>query len=268
MRSARSNMILIIVIGVLLGSVNCWAGGSTVRRIRVNEDMRALATARASCAHNWSWGRSHMMLEALPIAAQLGGFALIWYCHRQLPHAFQYANRGAKMHDPLAEAMLGTMEAAGIPDILLAADAKAALHWNLAAARMGFPLGEYQLGVDLWHGVGGPRDGPGAIRWMKRASASGSKEAQRWLASHKTNSPQTTRVAAATPPKPPAVQTAAPSVPVAQGTAAVPSPVANDGQRPRSLKRFWTLYFQASHAQVVDFGEPALLRPVGFGTTP
>ena len=248
--------------GALLGPAQGWAGGRALDRVRVIQDMRALAAASNFCAHRWSVGRSHMALDGLPESAQLGGWALVLFCHRQLPRALRSANRGAKLNDPLSEAILGNIEGAGIPG-MLPANAVASFRWNLASARQGFPMGEYQLGLDLWHGTGGPPDAPRAMRWMKRAAASGWQEAQRWLARHETNSPLP-RVAASTPAPPPAVQ---PAVPEAGSPATAP-PATDGEQRLRSLERFWRLYFRASDAKVVDFGAPALVRPVQFGGPP
>jgi hypothetical protein len=94
-----------------------------------------------------------------------------------------------------------------------------------------------------------------ARKWITLAAAHGDIQARQWIASHPANTvpPQTV---ASTPPQP-----AAPRAP-----AAVTPSVADNQQTLQNLQRFWTLYFQASNAQVVDFGEPALVRPVEYGT--
>lgn len=255
----------------VLGPALCSGSMLASQRIRVSQDTRALAIARAACAHRWSWGRAHMALESLSRPAQLGGWAVFMECHRQLPHALESARRGMRHSDPLSEAILGHIELQGIPADLFAADAAAGLHWTLASARQGLPYGEYQLGLDLWRGAGAQRDEARATHWMKRAAAAGSEEAQRWLAKHERHPPSLTRVAAAAPmPTRSSTRTAAAAATLVQSSAAVApqksaAPLA-DGQRvAQSLQSFWTLYFRASNAKVVDFGTPALVRPVGFG---
>ncbi|MDE2343114.1 MAG: sel1 repeat family protein [Betaproteobacteria bacterium] len=126
-------------------------------------------------------------------------------------------------------------------------DPAKAMYWFKKSAAQGYPLAESNLGVAYYQGVGGlPRDPAKAVYWCKKSAAQGYQPAIAAL--H----------AIAAPPAQPSPQPARRAA----------EPLADNQQTLQNLQRFWTLYFQASNAQVVDFGEPALVRPVSFGDMP
>ena len=134
-------------------------------------------------------------------------------------------------------------------------DPAKATYWYEKSAKQGYAFAENNLGGDYNQGKDGlPQDPAKAIYWYREAAAHGFKPAIAAL-QRLQHPPQQ---AVATPP--PAA--APPPAPAAR------APVADNQQTLQALQRFWTLYFQASNAHVVDFGEPALVRPVGFGGAP
>ena len=133
-------------------------------------------------------------------------------------------------------------------------DPAKAAYWYEKSAEQGYARAEFNLGVDYNQGEDGlPQDPVKAVSWFRKAAAQGSKSAIAAL-QRLQHPPQ--QVATVTTPPPPAPPPA---------PATVSTPVADNQQALQNLQRFWTLYFQASNAQVVDFGEPALVQPVSFG---
>ena len=131
-------------------------------------------------------------------------------------------------------------------------DPAKAAYWYEKSAKQGYARAEFNLGVYYYKGKGGlPQDPAKAVSWFRKAAAQGLKPAIAALQRLQHPPPQVATVT--TPPPAPA---------------AVSTPVADNQQALQNLQRFWTLYFQASNAQVVDFGEPALVRPVSFGDAP
>ena len=131
-------------------------------------------------------------------------------------------------------------------------DPAKAAYWYEKSAEQGYARAEFNLGVYYYKGKGGlPQDPAKAVSWFRKAAAQGLKPAIAALQRLQHPPPQVATVT--TPPPAPA---------------AVSTPVADNQQALQNLQRFWTLYFQASNAQVVDFGEPALVRPVSFGDAP
>ena len=281
------------VLGLM--TANAWAMTPLVR-----EDIRAWRIALASCKQQQPGAlRIPPELHALRHPAFLGGMAVLYFCLRESKVAvFRFASQGARLRDPLSEYLLGSLYMTGIPGV--PANPVSALHWHLQSARQGFPFGEYMAGMDYLHGTGTapnpqiaafwiraaadqglveamrimgalylggqgvPPSEAHARHWLKLAAARGDIPARQWLARH----PALAQVAAAASPSNPspnpAAQPASPSVPAARPAAV--TGVADNQQTLQNLQRFWTLYFQASNAQVVDFGEPALVRPVEYGT--
>ena len=123
-----------------------------------------------------------------------------------------------------------------------------ALYWFRKAAAQRYAQAEFNLGFYHAKGEGGLHpNSVKALYWYRKAAAQGFKPAIAKLQALE-NSPRTKLARSAPQP--------------AQAPAAAPI----DNERvARSLQSFWTLYFRASNAQVVDFGTPALVRPVGFG---
>ena len=136
----------------------------------------------------------------------------------------------------------------GLPQDL----AKAA-YWYEKSAKQGYARAEFNLGIDYYKGEDGlPQNPDKAGYWFRKAAAQGLKPAIAALQRLQHPPPQVATVTTPPPAPPPA-------------PAAVSMPIADNQQALQNLQRFWTLYFQASNAQVVDFGEPALVRPVSFG---
>ncbi len=145
-----------------------------------------------------------------------------------------------------AEFSLGTYHAKGEGG--LHPNPVKALYWFRKAAAQRNAQAEYVLGFYHAKGEGGLHpNSVKALYWYRKAAAQGFKPAIAKLQALE-NSPRTKLARSAPQP--------------AQAPAAAPI----DNERvARSLQSFWTLYFRASNAQVVDFGTPALVRPVGFG---
>ena len=282
-----------------LMTANAWAVTPLAR-----EDIQAWQIALASCKQQQPGAlriTEPPELRALRRPAFLGGMARLYAClHKSKVTVFRFARQGAQLGDPLSEFELGSLYMTGIPGV--PANPVSALHWHLQSAQQGFPLGEYMAGIDYLHGtgtapnpqiaafwirraadqgfvlamaamgelyvkgIGVPPSEAHARHWAKRAAAGGDMQARQWLASH----PAPAQVAAAASPSNPSpnpsAQPASPPVPAARPAAV--TTVADNQQTLQNLQRFWTLYFRASNARVVDFGEPALVRPVGYGTPP
>ena len=132
-------------------------------------------------------------------------------------------------------------------------DPAKAAYWYEKSAEQGYARAEFNLGVDYNQGEDGlPQDPVKAVSWFRKAAAQGSKSAIAAL-QRLQHPPQQVATVTTPPPAPP------------PAPATVSTPVADNQQALQNLQRFWTLYFQASNAQVVDFGEPALVQPVSFG---
>ena len=128
----------------------------------------------------------------------------------------------------------------------LSKSATQAVYWWEKAAAQRDATAESNLGSAYLHGWGGlPKSGAQTVYWWEKAAAQGYKPAIVGL--QELQHPQQVAVAHSAPQ----------SAPAAPPT---------DRQRVvQSLQSFWILYFRASNAQVLDFGAPALVRPVGFG---
>ena len=235
-----------------------------------------------------------------------GGMAVLFSClHEPARSVLRFAAHGTQQGDALSEALLGTLYQSGIPGVLAANPSKA-MQLHLQSADQGLSYGEWALGNDYFHGIGVAPNPESAVFWWRKAAMQGFAPAEaalgiayirgigvapddgmarQWIqqaADHGLQSaivwlkqnPQTQALAAmpAPPAQPPPqpVQPAAEPVaasPLQPGAAAVAAArVADNQQTLQNLQRFWTLYFRASNAHVVDFGEPALVRPVGYGT--
>ena len=205
----------------------------------------------------------------------------------------QQANTG----NPQAESKLGFLYYRGVGG--LSQNPAKAVFWTQKAAAQGYPPAESNLGASYFKGYGGlPRDPAKVVFWFQKAAAQGYASAEYNLGAfyvkgygdllrHPAKAVFWTQKAAAQGYKPAiaALQqlqraqrqvaaatplpAAPPTAPASQPQAPAPpaSPMADHQQIMQNLQRFWTAYFQASNAQVVDFGEPALVRPVGFGDT-
>ena len=132
-------------------------------------------------------------------------------------------------------------------------DPAKAAYWYEKSAKQGYARAEFNLGIDYYKGEDGlPQNPDKAGYWFRKAAAQGLKPAIAALQRLQHPPPQVATVTTPPPAPPPAPAT-------------VSTPVADNQQALQNLQRFWTLYFQASNAQVVDFGEPALVQPVSFG---
>ena len=157
-----------------------------------------------------------------------------------------WARKAAAQGNPRAETNLGFYHESGYGG--LRKNPAKALYWCRKAAAQGYPRAESNLGFYHESGYGGLRKNPAkALYWYRKAAAQGYKPAVAALR-EMLRSQQMAVAHPAPKPRP----------------AAVASPP--DRQRVvQSLRSFWNLYFSASNAHVVDFGAPALVRPVGFG---
>jgi TPR repeat protein len=266
-------------------------------------DLQAWNIATLSC-HQQHPGETHIrqpnQLLRLGRPAFLGGMARLFTCLRANVGAVKFATEGAAVQDPLSEWILGTIYHDGLPGAGIAANPTKGFAYFMQSARQGFPLGLLYAGGALiqgsgtapnpkmgaalilrlamhgvplamrimgglyLHGTGVPPDPQRALYWLKRAAAAGDPVSRQWLAAHQHAPVETGARSTPTSPEPhpgTQAQSAAASAP------AVHAPVDHQ-QELEQLQRFWTLYFNASHAQVVDFGTPALVRPVGFGGAP
>ena len=125
-------------------------------------------------------------------------------------------------------------------------------------ARQGDPVAQFALGTMYEYGKGVTQSLPTAVHWFKLAAMQRYEPAIQALHALQQQMMQTAHaqpVRTATVAVAPRVSAAAP--PVAP-------PVHDSQQQLQNLQQFWTLYFQAAHAHLVDFGAPALVQPVGF----
>ena len=290
MTRARQIMAFVII-GVAQARASCSAMTPQIRT-----DLQVYVLARKACDQQQA-GESSITQppQFMPLArtrnpAFFGGMALLTYClHKPLRGVFIFARRGAHQGDALAEDILGTVYSSGFPG--LPAMPSKAFFWHERSAQQGLFSGEFDVGRDFfkgigvrpsaslgalwmrkaahagaveamrdmgelyWKGVGVPPNDAKAHQWFALAAANGNIQAKQWIASHPAIAapPQATAVTAPQPAPPPA-------------SADVATSAADNQQVLQNLQRFWTLYFQASNAHVVDFGEPALVRPVGYGT--
>ena len=164
--------------------------------------------------------------------------------------AVNWFRKAAAQGDPQAETILGVDYANGEGG--LPKNPVEALKWFRKAVEQGYAPAEYNLGVCYDNGEGGlPKNPIEAVQWYRKAAAQGDQPAIAVL-QRLQHTPQqavaTTSAVAAAPPAP-----------------VVRVPTSDNQQTLQNLQRFWTLYFQASNAQVVDFGEPALVQPVSYG---
>ena len=126
-------------------------------------------------------------------------------------------------------------------------DPAKAVSWFRKSADQGYRRAECALGGDYDHGEDGlPKDPVKATYWYERAAAQKYKPAIGALQAMRH--PQQAVIARPAP----------------QAADATAAPPADKERVAQSLQSFWDLYFRASNAQVVDFGAPALVRPVGF----
>ena len=168
--------------------------------------------------------------------------------------AFLQLQDAATQGDPAARTILGIVyeSGQGVPQNL-----PLALHWYQLAAHQGYARAQDSLGFMYYKGKGVTQNLPLAVHWYQRAAQQGFEPA---IESLRALQQQMRRTTHAQPVQTPA---AAPAPTVAQRASAAP-PVHDRQQSLRNLQRFWTLYFQAAHAHLVDFGAPALVQPVGF----
>ena len=160
-----------------------------------------------------------------------------------------------------AEARLGINYAVGRGG--LTKDMTKAVYWFTQSAAQGDQNGEYNLGVAFYYGYGGlPKDQSKALVLWKQSAAQGSPLAIAALQRLQHARQQVAEVPPSSAQRP--AQSIA-GLHVAPSAPTVAARVADNQQALQNLRRFWTLYFQASNAQVVDFGEPALVQPVSFG---
>ena len=164
--------------------------------------------------------------------------------------AVKWYRKAAAQGSPGAENNLGFLYGHG-EDGLTKSSAKA-VYWFKKSAAQGYPKAEKTLGDDYDLGFNGlPKSPTKAVYWYERAAAQGFRPAiaaLQWLQHPPQQAVATTPPAAAAPPTP-----------------VIRVPPADNQQKLQALQRFWALYFQASKAHVVDFGEPALVQPVSFG---
>ena len=158
--------------------------------------------------------------------------------------AVYWWEKAAAQGDATAESNLGSAYLHGWGG--LPKNAALAVHWYEKAAAQGGTGGEFNLGSAYLHGWNGlPKSGAQTDYWWAKAAAQGYKPAI--VALQELQHRQKVAVAHSAPQ----------SAPVA--------PPADRQRVVQSLRSFWILYFRASNAQVLDFGAPALVRPVGFG---
>ncbi len=158
--------------------------------------------------------------------------------------AVYWWEKAAAQGDAPAETNLGNAYFNGWDG--LSKSATQAVYWWEKAAAQGDATAESNLGSAYLHGWGGlPKSGTQTVYWWEKAAAQGYKPAIVGL--QELQHPQQVAVAHSAPQSAPA------------------APPADRQRVVQSLQSFWILYFRASNAQVLDFGAPALVRPVGFG---
>ena len=174
---------------------------------------------------------------------------------QSLPTAVHLYQLAAQQGYPRAQCNLGTMYESGKG---VTQSFPTAVHLFQLAARQGFAQAQYNLGVMYAYGKGVTQSLPTAVHWFKLAAMQRYEPAIQALHALQQQMTQTAHaqpVRTATVAVAPRVSAAAP--PVAP-------PVHDSQQQLQNLQQFWTLYFQAAHAHLVDFGAPALVQPVGF----
>ncbi len=170
--------------------------------------------------------------------------------------AVKWWKKAAAQGNALAEDNLGDSYHNGLGG-LPKSDGQAVKWWGKAAAQ-GYVPAEDDIGVMYERGGGGlPKSDGRAVKWWEKAAAQGYAPAiaqLRWLRNEQRE------VLGQSGPR-------AGEAAVVHSARAAPAAPPPDHQRlVRSLQSFWALYFRASDAQVVDFGAPALVRPVSFGS--
>jgi len=159
--------------------------------------------------------------------------------------AASWLMRSAEQGYRLAEFNIGF--AYGFGRYGLRPDPAKAGRWFKKSAAQGVPRAEYELGHGYAFGRFGLRpDRTKALSWFRKAAAQGNKPAIAAL--HEMLRSQQMAVAHLAP----------------QSAPTAVAPPADRQHVVQSLQSFWDLYFSASDAHVVDFGAPALVRPVGF----
>ncbi len=238
--------------------------------------------------------------QALHGPSGMGATAAAFNCTHNYIGELNSARRGAALHDALSQWILGELYSTGLPAAGIGADPAESFAYLMQSARQGFPQGLLAAGVALiegqgtaanpklgaalvlraamqgvpaalrvmgelyLHGIGVPFDPRRAEVWLKDAAAEGDPQARRWIAEHQHSSAAAgARSSAASAAPQPRAQADSTSASAPAGRAPV-----DHQQELEELQRFWTLYFKASHARVVDFGAPALVQPVGFAGPP
>ena len=176
--------------------------------------------------------------------------------------AEQWYMKSAEQGFPVAEYDIGIDYYYGKHGLPI--DKKSAERWFMNSAKVGFPPAEYNLGVGYYRGLGGlPPDRRLAVSWFKKSAAQNYQRAITAL-----------RALENAPAQPPATVAQAPSTPAPSPashvapTPAAPAGATDNQQLDRSLHSFWQAYFQHSNAKLVEFGTPALVRPVSFAGSP
>ena len=174
---------------------------------------------------------------------------------QSLPAAVHLFQLAARQGYPRAQSSLGYMYqyGKGVTQSL-----PTAVHLYQLAARQGYARAQCNLGNMYASGKGVTQSLPTAVHWFKLAAMQRYEPAIQALHALQQQMMQTAHaqpVRTATVAVAPRVSAAAP--PVAP-------PVRDSQQQLQNLQQFWTLYFQAAHAHLVDFGAPALVQPVGF----
>ena len=170
--------------------------------------------------------------------------------------AVQWYQRAAAQGYAPAEYNLGVMYDGG-EDGLLKSPAQA-VQWYQRAAAQGYAPAENNLGVAYHTGEGGlPKSDVQAVQWYQRAAVQRYAPAiveLRWLQHQQQEAVRQSRPQS-------------PQVAVVHSARSTPAAPPADHQRVvQSLQLFWNIYFRASDAHVVDFGAPALVSPVSFGS--
>ena len=168
-----------------------------------------------------------------------------------LPRAVHWYQLAARQGIAGAQTDLGVMYATGqgvTPNLPLA------VHWYQLAARQGIAQAQYSLGFIYATGKGVTPNLPRAVHWFQLAARQGYKPAIKGLRALQQHFQRTAHARSLQSPAAPA--------PAGAQRASAASPVHDQQQSVRNLQRFWTLYFQAAHARLVDFGAPALVQPV------
>ena len=170
-----------------------------------------------------------------------------------LPRAVHWTKLAARQGFARAQDNLGVMYATsqGVTPNL-----PRAVHWFQLAARQGFAQAQNNLGFMYENGKGVTPNLPRAVHWYQLAARQGYKPAIKRLRALQQQLQRTAHARSLQSPAAPA--------PAGAQRASTAFPVHDQQQSVRNLQRFWTLYFQAAHARLVDFGAPALVQPVSF----